>query len=42
MDFGGWSSWQVITIIICITAIGLSKKGRGIKNRIGIYWKIKM
>lgn len=23
MDFGGWSSWQVITLIICITvAIG--------------------
>lgn len=29
MDFGGWSSQQVITIIICITvAIGLSKKKR--------------
>lgn len=23
MDFGGWSSWQVITLIICIAvAIG--------------------
>ena len=23
MEFGGWSSWQVITLIICIsTAIG--------------------
>jgi uncharacterized membrane protein len=27
MGFGGWSSWQVITLFICITvAIGLSKK----------------
>ena len=25
MEFGGWSSWQVITLIICIsTAIGCS------------------
>lgn len=25
MEFGGWSSWQVLTLILCIfTAIGCS------------------
>ncbi len=33
MEFGGWSSWQVVTLIICIaTAIGcgvvVSKKNK--------------
>jgi len=47
VDFGGWSSQQVITIIICITVaivngMVLSKKRRGIKKRRETYWKIKM
>ena len=29
MEFGGWSSWQVITLVICIgTAIGCASVTR--------------
>ena len=34
MEFGGWSSWQVITLIICIyTAIGCGVAGRKKKKK---------
>ena len=43
MDFGGWSTWQVVTLIFCIavaisysTVVGKRKKNtRGIRDTIG-------